>query len=254
MMSALSNPTMTKRGLCMNDSRSRPSAPWLWNEFQQIGTDYTSIEEVASYDKRMSDFRDVNAENNASLKSLAARPGFRILEIGTGTGSFARAAARNGCKVVAIDVSTIMLEYARLKAEEEGLSSKIELGHGGFLSFEAHAASFDGIETGLAFHHLPDLWKAVALDKLRDLLKPGGRLHIRDVVFTQSQEGWDAYFERLTGSIAESSRASFVRHIRQEFSTLDWILKGLLERAGFKVLEMTPCGEEYLLSVLAEKL
>lgn len=239
----------------MTGADRNPSAPaWRWNEFQQIGTDYGSVDEVRAYDKRMGEFRDLAAENASSLKALAAKPGARLLEIGTGTGSFARFAAKSGCDLVAIDVSPVMLEYAKLKAKEEGLSSKIDFRIGGFISFEAPPASFDGIESGLAFHHLPDLWKAVALDRLHELLKPGGRLHLRDVVFkAPGNEPWDAYFERLVSSIAESSRASFERHIKQEFSTLDWVLEGMLERAGFKVIDMSPCGEEYLLSVLAER-
>lgn len=228
--------------------------PWRWDEFKQRGTDYGSVEEVAVYDRRMSEFRNIRAENESALNSLGVKPGARILEIGTGTGSFARFAARNGCFVTAIDVSKAMLEYATMKAEEEFVSDRIEFRHGGFLSFEAPDGSFDGVETSLAFHHLPDLWKAVALDRLFKLLKPGARLHMRDVIFVRPGDaGWDAMFERYVKEIPESTRKGFAMHVRQEFSTLDWILKGLLERAGFKVLEMASCGEEYLLGVLAER-
>lgn len=38
---------------------------WRRNEFQQIGTDYGSIDEVAAYDARMRKMRDVDAEKSA---------------------------------------------------------------------------------------------------------------------------------------------------------------------------------------------
>ncbi len=176
------------------------------------------------------------------------------MEIGTGTGSFARAAAKAGCRVLAIDVSPVMLEYASLRAKEEGVSASIEFKHAGFLSFEIQPGSLDAVETGLASHHLPDLWKAVAFDRLHAAMKPGARLHIRDVVFSRPEDAaWDAYFKRDVESIVESSRASFARHIRQEFSTLDWIMRGLLERAGFEVSLCAASSKnaEYLLDILA---
>ncbi len=42
-----------------------------------------------------------------------ARPGMRLLDLATGTGTIARAAAARGASVVAIDASAGMLEVAR---------------------------------------------------------------------------------------------------------------------------------------------
>src|SRR4051812_24008593 len=44
---------------------------------------------------------------------LRAHPGALVLDIGTGSGVFAIQAAKLGCRVVAIDVSSRALRYAR---------------------------------------------------------------------------------------------------------------------------------------------
>lgn len=216
---------------------------WEWNEFQQIGTDYASVDEVAAYDSRMRMMRDVDAENRAILKLLNLPENGSVLEIGTGTGAFLRAAAKVCGSCVGLDVSPVMLEYAERRAREENLLN-IRFVQGGFLSGEYPENGFDGVVSGLALHHLPDLWKAVALRRIRSALKPGGRFVLLDVVFDWKSESPEAYFERLVKE-RDSSRENFIRHIAQEYSTLDWIMKGLFEHAGF-VLESESVQMDFL--------
>jgi hypothetical protein len=91
--------------------------------------------------------------------------------------------------------------------------------------------------TKYAFHHLPDFWKGAAL--LRMMLRPGGRLFISDVVFSfpladhpREIDGWIARMAKPAGE--GFSAADFATHVRDEHSTYDWILEGLIERAGFR--------------------
>lgn len=67
---------------------------WQWDEQVQRGTDYGSIAEVEIYDERMSALRDVQAEADSILDLLQLSSDDTVVEIGTGTGAFARAAAR----------------------------------------------------------------------------------------------------------------------------------------------------------------
>ena len=108
---------------------------WYWNEMQQVGTDYASVVEVEAYDRRMATIRDVDSENRAILDRLGLQPGASILEIGCGTGRFARMAASQGYAVAAADVSRAMLDYVVVKVKEEGLPS-IALQQAGFLTME----------------------------------------------------------------------------------------------------------------------
>jgi release factor glutamine methyltransferase len=52
--------------------------------------------------------------------------GKKVLDMGTGSGVIAIAAAEKGAKVVAADVNTEALEHAQEKAMEKGLDGKIE--------------------------------------------------------------------------------------------------------------------------------
>ncbi|MFA5206700.1 MAG: class I SAM-dependent methyltransferase [Lentisphaeria bacterium] len=207
---------------------------WQWNEDQQIGTDYANVAEVRAYDRRMGELRDIPAENRAILALLQLAPGAAVLEIGTGTGAFAREAARAGHRVTALDISPVMLDYAAERAREDGLAG-IRFVRAGFLTYEHAGEPFDAVVSGLALHHLPDLWKFHALKRIHGWLRPGGRFLLQDVVFDPGPEGFAAYFDRLAAAVPTDSRQPFIRHIRQEYSTLAWILEGLLQRSGFTV-------------------
>ncbi len=96
---------------------------WQYNEMQQVGTDYADEAEVETYDRRMQRLRDVNEETETIIKSINLKKDDTILEIGTGTGSFAIEAAKHCSKVIAIDVSPKMLEFAQRKAQTMGITN-----------------------------------------------------------------------------------------------------------------------------------
>ena len=50
-----------------------------------------------------------------------ARPGARVVDLGTGTGSLARLFARHGCDVTGVDIAGPLLEQARRLDREAGL-------------------------------------------------------------------------------------------------------------------------------------
>ncbi len=208
---------------------------WHWDEIQQIGTDYTDLAEVEAYDARMAGFRDIERENRKMLDALALRPGAALLEIGCGTGRFSRAAAARGLKVTAVDVSQVMLEFLKIKSREEGLEDII-LQHAGFLTMDFPEESFDAAVSGAALHHLPDLWKHQALKNVNRVLKPNGRFILKDVVFSFDYDNpLEKCLEKFAGNFPHM-RKEVARHAAQEFSTLDWIMEGLLLRTGFEIL------------------
>ena len=129
-----------------------------------------------------------------------------------------------------------MLDFVEWKAKEEGLANVV-CRRGGFLTYVHDGPPLDAIHSSLALHHLPDFWKQKALDRLAGWLKPGGKFHLMDVVFGTENvdanvEAWIAHTEAQGGpEVGDSIRG----HVRKEFSTYDWILAGLLERAGFRI-------------------
>jgi hypothetical protein len=78
----------------------------------------------------------------------------------------------------------------------------------------------------------------MALVRINRMLKPGGVFFLRDVVFSvppaeigAAVEGWIGWMTDNTGY----TRADVVTHVRDEHSTFDWIIEGLLARSGFKI-------------------
>lgn len=208
---------------------------WYYDESKQVGVDYTDIEEVNAYDLRMQKLRDIENESNSIRELLRIKKSDLVLEIGTGTGELALNISAHCKKVVAIDVSKMMINFAKMKAESQD-KTNVQFYNAGFLTYENHDELFDIVVTQLALHHLPDYWKMMALRRIYGMLKEGGKFYLRDVVFPSSIQNYDSYFAKIitdlksTGDkIAEETEI----HIREEFSTLDWIMEGLLKNVGF---------------------
>ena len=69
------------------------------------------------------------------------------------------------------------------------------------------------------------------------MLKDSGRLYIQDVVIEEenSIENINSFIESQEQLGGEFLRVDAIEHFRDEFSTYDWVLEGMLERAGFTV-------------------
>src|SRR4051794_38608939 len=72
----------------------------------------------------------------------AVRPADRVLDVGCGTGSITRAAARRATSAEGIDLSTQMLALARHRAKAEGLDN-VRFIHGDAQIHEFGPRSFD---------------------------------------------------------------------------------------------------------------
>ena len=212
---------------------------WLYDEFKHCGVDYSKAEQAKIYDERHQKFRDFRKEFESMLAFLALPhpETLALIDLGCGTGAAAIHAAGVFKRVTAVDISEAMLAQAREKAG--GTFGNLTFVCGGFLSYEHTGAPADVVITKAAFHHLPDFWKQVALQRINRMLKLGGVLYIHDVVFRFEPQDYadriNAWVKRLGDLAGDAFRRDIEAHIRDEYSTFDWILKGLLERAGFAV-------------------
>ncbi len=174
------------------------------------------------------------------LAELGIGAGSTVVDIGAGTGQFALAAARAVARVVAVDVSPVMLARLREKLAATGAAS-VETVEAGFLTYEHAGEPADLVYSRLALHHLPDFWKALALARISALLRPGGILRLSDVVFSfapdeagEALERWYATADSADVAV-DWTRAELEEHVAEEHSTFTWLLEPMLERAGLAI-------------------
>lgn len=215
-----------------------PARGWILDEVASAGRENLDANHVARYDTK----EDAGAADEVGLlRNFGLGPSSEVVDLGAGTGQFAVTAAAACRRVVAVDVSPVMVERLRRKVAAAGLSN-VEVVQTGFLTYEHRGDPPDFVYSRYALHHLPDFWKAVALDRIRRIMRPGGVLRLSDVVY--DFDAADAY-ERIEawcatgGRDAESewSRDELEEHVRDEFSTFTWLLESMMHRAGFAIEE-----------------
>jgi demethylmenaquinone methyltransferase/2-methoxy-6-polyprenyl-1,4-benzoquinol methylase len=98
-------------------------------------------------------------------------PGAEALDLATGTGDIAFALAAGGARVVGLDLTPRMIELARAKRTSSAAPNFLV---GDMLALPFAARSFDIVTTGYGLRNVPDL--TIAIDEIRRVLKPGGRV------------------------------------------------------------------------------
>jgi SAM-dependent methyltransferase len=209
---------------------------WLLDEPALAGPEHLDSAAVERYDRKAG--FDPEPEI-ALLRDLGLDERSTVVDFGAGTGTFAFAAARFAGRVVAVDVSAAMV--AAMQAKTASFEN-VECVQAGFLTYRHVGDPADIVHSRNALHHLPDFWKAIALLRIASILRPGGILRLRDIVYSfdagQAEEHVNAWLER--GAVDPSAgwtRDELSAHVRDEHSTFGWILEGMLDRAGFRIEE-----------------
>ena len=122
--------------------------------------------------------RALHELNPARLAYVAQRArlgGTRVLDVGCGAGLLSEAMAREGARVVALDLAPELIDIARLHLLESGLEVDYRLQSVEALAEEMPGA-FDAITCMEMLEHVPD--PASVLRACARLLKPGGKLFL----------------------------------------------------------------------------
>lgn len=193
------------------------------------------------------------------------RPPARVLEVGCGAGNLARTMDGAGYEVVAIDPAAPDGEiFRRIKLDELDREER-----------------FDAVVAAFSLHHVTDL--SVGLDRIRDVLRPGGLVVVEEIGFERLDERtadwfhgqrralvaagrlppgpksvedcrreWDEEHVGLHG--ADAMRSELAARFRQRsfswqpalYRYLDGVAAGVLERTLVEADAIQPLGFRYV--------
>ncbi|MGY1781153.1 class I SAM-dependent methyltransferase [Geodermatophilus sp. SYSU D01036] len=139
--------------------------------------------------------RSVARYDAAFLAAADLRPGDRVLDVGCGTGRTTREAARRTGSALGVDLSSAMLEVARRRAADEGLTgARFEQADAQVAAFPPAAFDVAISRTGAMFFADP----VAALANVGRALVPGGRLVL---LVWQAAEA-NEWITEITGALA----------------------------------------------------
>jgi ubiquinone/menaquinone biosynthesis C-methylase UbiE len=154
----------------------------------------------------------------SGLRALPALldPGWRVGDLGCGTGEISAALAPFVAQVIAVDRSGEMLQAARRRVRD---LANVEIRRGELETLPIDDAVLDAVLLILVLHHVSD--PAAALQEAARVVKPGGRLVVCDMLPHDREE-----YKQQMG------------HVWLGFS--DQQLSRLLTTAGFADVRMVP--------------
>jgi SAM-dependent methyltransferase len=217
------------------------------DELAHAGPEHLDPAFVAGYDRKQG-YPDA-AGDLAIFEAHGLDGTSAVLDLGAGSGQFALAAARRFGHVTAVDVSPTMNALLRERAAAAGLTN-LDCVWAGFLSYEHSGPPVDGVYTRNALHQLPDFWKAVALERIARLMRPGGVLRLRDLIYdfgpADAARVFRRWFDQAASDPADGyTAADYAEHIRTEFSTFRWLLEPMLATVGFEIVTADFDGRLY---------
>jgi ubiquinone/menaquinone biosynthesis C-methylase UbiE len=208
----------------------------MLDEIASAGRENLDAGHASRYDAK----EDAGAIEELKLaKRLGLNKQSEVVDMGAGTGQFALAVAPACARVVAVDVSPVMLDVLKAKVLASRLSN-IEVVQAGFLTYQHRGRQADVVYSRYALHHLPDFWKVLALQRLRRIVRRGGVLRLWDVIYNFSLSEAEHRLNEWCATISDDVEVGWTRtdieeYIRDEHSTFTWLCEPMLERSGFKI-------------------
>jgi demethylmenaquinone methyltransferase / 2-methoxy-6-polyprenyl-1,4-benzoquinol methylase len=152
----------------------RERSAWVRGIFDRTAADYDRIERIlglgtGSWYRRQ------------ALEHAGLRPGMIVIDVGTGTGLLARAAAAivgDPARVTGVDPSAGMIEHAKVPAGVRLLAGSAE-------ALPVPDSSADFLTLGYALRHISDLGAAFA--EFYRVLRPGGLVCLLEITLPEGK-------------------------------------------------------------------
>lgn len=160
------------------------------------------------------------------LEMIEINPGYQILDVGSGPGSTAvQIAEKTGARVSGIDLSPEMVSQARKRAQEMGLSDKVDFREGNVLALDFPDGSFEAVIFESLLTILPGD-PGSALGEMIRVLKPGGVVAGNEATI---DPGYLAELESLLEAHPAIQRAYTAESLQNQFEAAGLLDINMLE-------------------------
>lgn len=176
------------------------------------------------------------------------KPGDSVLDLGCGTGALSLRAARRGARVKAIDISPGMLDIARQRAKEAGLSQSVEFEEMGVAELRREEdQSYDVVTSGLCLSELTEQELDYTLQETHRVLRPEGLFLIADEVRPKSltRKIFNALFRSLLKAYVFLISGTTTRALRN--------FQSRIEKRGFQIISTELNKGQNFLELVAKK-
>jgi SAM-dependent methyltransferase len=198
---------------------------------------------VAAYDRKQGTAPgEAAAEDLAILRSHGLGPDATVVDLGAGTGRFVATIAPHVARVIAVDVSGPMLERLQQRLDAVDVTAAVDVVRSGLLRYEHQGDPADAVHCRNVLHQLPDAFKVLALHRIAGMLRPGGVLRVRDLVYDTTPDRFEEHLDGWFAGAIEDPAVGYtaedlIEHVRAEHSTFTWLLEPMLDRAGFDIAD-----------------
>lgn len=177
-----------------------------WNDRWGFDRQAAQYDEAVLREPEFNPHQNYNEALDLTCQLVNPRLGERGLEIGIGTGNLAGRFLARGIEIAGTDQSREMLRQCH--AKYPGIETKL----GNFLAVPYLDDQFDFVVTSYALHHLTDEQKLLALEEMRRVLKPHGRICITDLMFEN-----EAKRMAVQGEFLAAGKADLWAQIEDEY-------------------------------------
>ena len=150
-----------------------------WSDPSKVGKE--DAIQMAAFLEERSRAPDMQAVNQKLCKTIAAKPGERLLEVGSGSGILCRMLAprlQPGGQITGVDISPEMTIEAQKYALAQGISSGIAFEIGTAEALPYPEASFNGAIAARLLLHATD--PDAVIQEMKRVVRPEGRVVVLD--------------------------------------------------------------------------